>query len=135
MRAYVLFFRINMASDNQKGLPSADGHGDDTKEDVQDGDGKSEFKEQADVKATPSKGKRLLDSLSSTGKASSNTEEEGRAMRKKPRVDYDENKKPEVKPTGTEHPSKTEDDDDEIQEITPPEVKAKATISGSSSSH
>ena len=80
-------------------------------------------------KATPSKGKRLLDSLT-PGKVISEEDDKGRTMRKKPRVDYDENKKQDTNVKGSEQNVKAEDDDDEIQEVTPSEVKAKLTTTG-----
>ena len=81
-----------------------------------------------DEKASPSKGKRLLDSLTS-GRVISEDDDKGRAMRKKPRVDYDENKRPDSNPKNPDQTAKLEDDDDEIQEVTPPEVKAKLSNS------
>ena len=80
----------------------------------------------SEEKATPTKGKRLLDSLT-PGKVITEEDDNGRAMRKKPRVDYDENKKPDASGKGSDQNIKAEDDDDEIQEVTPPEVKAKLT--------
>ena len=104
---------------------------DDGEADVKDDNAAKQEEVPAEVKAAPFKGKRLLDSLT-TGKMTSEDDDKGRTMRKKPRVDYDENKRPEPATKSSDQNTKVEDDDDdEIQEVTPPEVKAKLTNSAS----
>ena len=119
----------------------------DSRPQLEDDDIKTDIKNDADVtdpsgtckqedlsaegKLTPSKGKRLLDSLA-PGRDVSEDDDKGRIMRKKIRVDYDENKRPDSNPKSSDQTAKVEDDDDEIQEVTPPEVKAKISSSASS---
>ena len=118
------FFRLNMPSDEKdSALKLKDEEIEDNiKDETNDIDAEKTEGVSSEEKATPSKGKRLLDSLT-PGKVITEEDENGRAMRKKPRVDYDENKKPDTSGKGSDQSIKAEDDDDEIQEVTPQKLK------------